>query len=218
MSSLQVENVHIGRLRVSHHARERWSERSSGDLAESLGRAVPFGGQRGNSILLLDGDVVFTVDRSASIVTTVLTKAQAMVNMEQSNGCRPVTSSDVGEYVLHPQRSEYKGGLVAAADPAVVVADKQAKDIRREKKKENEAASKFVRLFRLTDEELAEELRYVQGGIMRNVYEREQGVRRQLAKARQHSQLMEKRYNQMKEKVLQMLTPAQVEELWGSID
>lgn len=73
---------------VTRHAEQRWAERGSGHLGERLGAAVPYGGQFGNGLLLIDGDMVFATEKipcHRRCVLTCLTQAQAIVNM-QSRG------------------------------------------------------------------------------------------------------------------------------------
>jgi hypothetical protein len=94
-----VQNDHVGVVIVTTHARERFAERA--DIGESLEailkRAMPFGGQAGDGILLADGDVVFATNKSwrGRVVTTVLTMDQAIANMEMVSGHRPHSAPTV---------------------------------------------------------------------------------------------------------------------------
>ena len=89
---MHVRNEATGHsLRVDDHAMERWGElhgHSTDDIAVSLGRAIPFGGQVGqDEMLLLDGDVAFAVKLGrAMVVRTVLTKSMAVANMQNFIG------------------------------------------------------------------------------------------------------------------------------------
>jgi hypothetical protein len=66
---------------ISDHAVSRFAERFPGmEIETTLAGAVPFGAQRGNSILLLNGDVAFCV--RDGIVTTCMPKDMAVVNMQ----------------------------------------------------------------------------------------------------------------------------------------
>lgn len=81
--------------RVTHHALLRWKERAQigDDMAESFGRALPFGAQVGASLMLLDGETVFVAvsDESGRCIVTVLSRSQATVNMQNNmyGACSP---------------------------------------------------------------------------------------------------------------------------------
>ena len=93
-----VRNEATGhKLRVEDHAMERFGElhgHTTDDIALSLGRAIPFGGQLtgqrlpdgrilNEGMLLLDGEVVFAAELGrAMVIRTVLTKSMALGNMQ----------------------------------------------------------------------------------------------------------------------------------------
>lgn len=83
---MNVRNDYLNKnLIVTDHALERWGERGEGELAERLKTALPFGGQLGDlHLLLLSGDMVFATRDKADccVVTTCLTKQQAIANMQ----------------------------------------------------------------------------------------------------------------------------------------
>jgi hypothetical protein len=74
------------KIAITTHASERWAERISGNMHSELATAVPFGGQYGEGQLLLAkcGAVFVLIHERGNkyVCRTVLTKAQAMVNME----------------------------------------------------------------------------------------------------------------------------------------
>jgi hypothetical protein len=72
-----------GKLRMTRHAWDRWLERfDEFDLDQELAAAIPWGGQLGGDVsLLAPCGAVFIV--SGSNVRTVLTRTQAMANMQQ---------------------------------------------------------------------------------------------------------------------------------------
>ncbi len=69
--------------RITRHAWDRWLERfDEFDLNEELAKAIPWGGQRhGDESLLAPCGAVFIV--SGGNVRTVLTRTQALANMQQ---------------------------------------------------------------------------------------------------------------------------------------
>lgn len=69
--------------RITRHAWDRWLERfDEFDLNEELAQAIPWGGQRhGDESLLAPCGAVFIV--SGNNVRTVLTRTQALANMQQ---------------------------------------------------------------------------------------------------------------------------------------
>lgn len=72
-----------GKLRMTRHAWDRWLERfDEFDLDQELAAAIPWGGQlAGDVSLLAPCGAVFIA--SGSNVRTVLTRTQAMANMQQ---------------------------------------------------------------------------------------------------------------------------------------
>jgi hypothetical protein len=68
-------------IAVTKHARERWDERFPGrDLDSELNASLPFGAQKGDSTVLLNGDAAFVVAKGALV--TCLTKDMAIANMQ----------------------------------------------------------------------------------------------------------------------------------------
>jgi hypothetical protein len=72
-----------GAKRITRHAWDRWLERfDEFDINAELAKAIPWGGQRhGDESLLAPCGAVFIV--SGSNVRTVLTRTQALANMQQ---------------------------------------------------------------------------------------------------------------------------------------
>jgi hypothetical protein len=79
---MEDESMH-DKKRMTRHAWDRWLERfDEFDLPAELAAAIPFGGQLGGDVsLLAPCGAVFIV--SGSNVRTVLTKTQALANMQQ---------------------------------------------------------------------------------------------------------------------------------------
>lgn len=79
------------RCLVSDHAKGRFDETIHSEetpLETRLQRAVPWGGQNGGALFLLDRDIVFVTklrDGSRRDVTTVLTKELAIANMQAAH-------------------------------------------------------------------------------------------------------------------------------------
>lgn len=198
MSCLKVRNTHFDKiLRVSLHAIDRWMQRSSGDIRESLARAIPFGGQYKSAMMLIDGDIVFVLQQQKWTVTTVLTKDQAIANIEMTTGHRVnhLSQQQQQEKPEKPEKPEiplraYAGGLVAEAPPAVAAAVSEKK-FPTKRAEEADLMLRFTRMFRMSDEELAEEVRLTRDKLWRKVCEREQGIRRQIAKYKQEIAAME---------------------------
>lgn len=128
MSIMTIQNQHVGKMLVGPHAQERWRERSAKEsLKDSLERAIPFGGQYGDNLLLIDGEIVFACEKygRAFFVKTVLTKDQAVANMEFSQGCHRVYNTEVNPKELKKLKTqklggdgrEFQGGLVTLAIP-----------------------------------------------------------------------------------------------------
>ncbi len=139
--SVFVRNPHVnGGILITRHSQDRWVERnkSSGSLEDSLKRAMPYGAQRGNAVLLLDGEVAFVVKRkevdSDWILKTVLTKDQAIVNMEAT----------FGHQKLH-------------VPTTTVVSDIAYVAKRKLKSSEREAGVKVQTLLGMTEEQLREQ-------------------------------------------------------------
>jgi len=73
----------LKKLTVSSHAVERWKERfPNRNLDQELGKAIPYGAQRGKAQFLKNNDAVFVVERN--LVVTCLTLEQAIANMQMS--------------------------------------------------------------------------------------------------------------------------------------
>jgi hypothetical protein len=88
--AMQVHNDCLNEpLIVTRHARERFAERGEGDMADAVRLAVPYGGQYGSDMLLLaHAQVVFPTRRFGGVrrIVTTLTKAQAVVNLQDRGG------------------------------------------------------------------------------------------------------------------------------------
>lgn len=130
-----ASNDHLGAmLYVSDHARERWTERSEGDLGASLKVATPFGMQKGEgNVMLASGDIVFVV--SSRTVVTCLTKEHALVNIQRLGvrvavPLRPeappdpevvasrLSALETADRLLHNQATLLKTGAVADLEQA----------------------------------------------------------------------------------------------------
>lgn len=112
-----LRNIFTGKFyRVTHHALLRWKERSQigDDMAESFGRALPFGAQVGSGMMFLDGETVFvtTADDGGRCIVTVLSRAQATVNMQN------LLYGAASPRVLAPEL--VKSGEVAEMIPAIL--------------------------------------------------------------------------------------------------
>jgi hypothetical protein len=161
---MTVENSHIGKMLVSPHAQERWRERSSGRLTESLQRAVPFGGQYGDNLLLIDGDIVFACEKygRAYLVKTVLTRDQALANMEfAAGGHQMYNKLEVPKKKPMEVKPTYNGGVVALAIPKQEVlferhAPEQKKTKRNPSYDEQLTIIKVLKITKMTDNQLAD--------------------------------------------------------------
>lgn len=114
-----LRNSFTGKFyRVSHHALLRWKERSriGDDMAESFGKALPFGAQVGAGMMFLDGETVFVTvaDDGGRCIVTVLSRSQATVNMQ--NNMYGASSPRV----LKPQLVKSGEAVVAEMVPALV--------------------------------------------------------------------------------------------------
>lgn len=164
MSLMAADNSHIGKMLVSPHAQERWRERSSGRLVESLQRAIPFGGQYGDNLLLIDGDIVFACEKygRAHLVKTVLTKDQAVANMEfAAGGHQMYNKLEVPKKKPMEVKPAYDGGVVALAIPKQEVlferhAPEQKKPKRNPSYDEQLTIIKVIKIVKMTDNQLAE--------------------------------------------------------------
>lgn len=83
-----LRNDMLGKsFHVTNHAIDRWNERgTSDDMSAVFRRALPFGVQKGPCLMLMDGEVVFVTSCSENggrAITTVLTREQAMANMQR---------------------------------------------------------------------------------------------------------------------------------------
>lgn len=117
-----LRNIFTGKFyRVTHHALLRWKERSQigDDMAESFGRALPFGAQVGSGMMFLDGETVFvtTADEGGRCIVTVLSRSQATVNMQN------LLYGASSPKVLAPElvkTAEVKAAEVAEIVPAIL--------------------------------------------------------------------------------------------------
>lgn len=192
MSCLRTKNNHFDRiLNVTLHAMDRWMQRSKGDIREAIARAIPFGGQCGSATMLIDDEIVFVLERKKWTITTVLTKDQAIANIDMMSGGRRDPKPERPErQQFVPPKYGYAGGLVKEAPPVQVAAPPKH---RTKKAEEADLMIRFTRMFRMSDEELATEIRETKNSLWRRVCEREQGLRRQIEKYKRDIQQMTER-------------------------
>lgn len=86
---------------ITPHARDRFEERFGGNIQEAIGRAVPFGAQRGSSLYLFDPETkaVFAIKGNplhGSAVVTTLTKEMATENIRRMAVGKDHVSSQTG--------------------------------------------------------------------------------------------------------------------------
>lgn len=208
---LSVINPHIGQLLVTTHASDRWEERGVQDdsLADVLKRAVPFGGQRGKSILLLDGEVVFATKEG--IVKTVLTKAQAIANMQQQLGQLAHLVHDPTTKEPKPTRTDkpaYLGGLVSAADPNAP--QPPVRPVAKRPMFCDKTLAKVFAIYALSEGELAGELQPATG-MLRNLIHHELGRRRRKQKQFAHQERQARRIKILMESLREFCTHEQLQ-------
>lgn len=206
---MSVENPFVGKVEVSYHACQRWEERASGSMEESLARAIPFGGQRGEDILLIDGNIVFAcaTDDGICTVKTVLTRDQAVVNMQDGLGWRICKNSEKPVPIKESLvlKENYAGGLVATTEP---LANDYCRSVRGRKPQYSEVSA----LFDMWHDGLKEIASA--SGPLSHIAQRLLSLRKMLAKQVRHSETMRDDRDALAMAVKAVVTPEQLEEIY----
>lgn len=159
----EYENEIVGTLKMSWHAMNRWKERVNGDLLESIWKAVPYGGQKGGSMFLRNGDTVFVINVH-KVIVTVLTREMAIANMQMVSAMGPRESPE---------------SIVPAKKPSPKKVAKESKE-----------GAFACLLFDKTNAELLEMLPKVVGP-QKQAIERMLALRAKLEKQIKHAELMD---------------------------
>lgn len=81
---------------ITPHARDCFEERFGGNIQEAIGRAVPFGAQRGSSLYLFDPETRAVFAISGNAIATVLTRDMATENIRRMAVGKDHVSSQTG--------------------------------------------------------------------------------------------------------------------------
>lgn len=223
---MNVDNDHVGVLILTTHAVERWAERGACDetLVDVLKRAMPFGGQFGDSMLLADGEIVFATKTNGfgdRVVVTVLTKDQAIANMQESLGFKAYLLAETEPANAVKSKPAYVGGLIQEATPGIVVDERsRTKAMPKlklsKRKKLADPLAELESLYQLPDDELMAVLPSL-GGTIRQLVQREVGHRSRLKKYIAHAQRMDQDKNDIVNAMREVLSPAQVEAVFQHV-
>lgn len=89
---------------ITPHARDRFEERFGGNIQEAIGRAVPFGAQRGSSLYLFDPETKAVFAIRGNAIAIVLTRDMATENIRRMAVGKDHVSSQTG------RRYDKRGG------------------------------------------------------------------------------------------------------------
>lgn len=222
MAAKYVRNVHVGLIKVSQHAMDRWDERGSqaNTLDDSVKAAVPFGAQRGTGdTLLIHDEIVFAVRRAGRkhVMTTVLSKDFAVANIEASLGHTVFRGEKAPKREPVPLTEildDAKFGLVQEAPPGMpkVTTPNSAK---KQKQSSGEKAifAQMIALYEMTDVQLAEAMKNTEGQWS-HIMQRELGHRNRLKKMSAHAARRVESHDQLKKAIRDVLPEGLIQELW----
>lgn len=217
-----VENNHIGPVFVTPHALERYAERGSQEpLEDVLKRAMPFGGQFAENLLLADGEIVFTVKQTEKglMATTVLTMDQAIVNMENWLGPRVRSGLPKKATSKAESKPAYAGGLVQESDPNAPI-DLRPRMHGKNPKVRNpnvdEVLQRVLAILDSSDEDLAREMKCASGQWSQLV-QRESGRRTRNKKQHAHRLTQDRNSKLMVEAMHRLFTAEQVQKVWDKM-